>query len=148
MYKPFYTNDSILYEWFASSYFILFFSSHFLKWLLHPILYFIYYFFLILYFIYFLDVLFTIQEDGSLGHKIYRKPTDTDTDRYLHYNSFHHPSIKISVCKTLINRAKTICEVSNIDDELGHLRWLNTVLKKWKIHDLDAYFWTILLVDK
>ena len=40
----------------------------------------------------------------------------------MHYNSFHHPSIKNSVCKTLINRAKTICEVSNIDDELEHLR--------------------------
>ena len=26
------------------------------------------------------------------------------------------------MCKTLINRAKTICEVSNIDDELEHLR--------------------------
>ena len=32
----------------------------------------------------FLDVLFIIQEDGSLGHKVYRKPTCTD--RYLHYN--------------------------------------------------------------
>jgi hypothetical protein len=68
----------------------------------------------------FLDVLFTIHDDGSLRHKVYRKPTHTD--RYLHYNSFHHPSIKNSVCKTLINRAKTICEVSNIDDELEHLR--------------------------
>ena len=68
----------------------------------------------------FLDVLFTMHDDGSLGHKVYRKPTHTD--RYLHYNSFHHPSIKNSVCKTLINRAKTICEVSNIDDELEHLR--------------------------
>jgi hypothetical protein len=29
---------------------------------------------------------------------------------------------KNSVCKTLINRAKTICEVSTIDDELEHLR--------------------------
>jgi hypothetical protein len=60
----------------------------------------------------FLDVLFTIQEDGSLGHQVYRKPTHTD--RYLNYNSFssfHHPCIKNSVCKTLINRAKTICEV-------------------------------------
>ena len=65
-------------------------------------------------------VLFTIHDDGSLGHKVYRKPTHTD--RYLHYNSFHHPSIKNSVCKTLINRAKTICEVSTIDDELEHLR--------------------------
>ena len=67
-----------------------------------------------------LDVLFTIHGDGSLGHKVYRKPTHTN--RYLHYNSFHHPSIKNYVCKTLINRAKTICEVSNIDDELEHLR--------------------------
>ena len=56
----------------------------------------------------FLDVLFTVREDGSLGHNIYRKPTHTD--RYLHFNSFQHPSIKNSVCKTLINRAKTICD--------------------------------------
>ena len=67
-----------------------------------------------------LDVLLIIQEDGSFGHKVYRKPTHTD--RYLHYNSFHHPSIKNSVCKTLINRAKTICEVDNIEGELEHLR--------------------------
>ena len=26
------------------------------------------------------------------------------------------------MCKTLINRAKTICEVNNIDDQLEHLR--------------------------
>ncbi len=64
----------------------------------------------------YLDVLFTVREDGSLGHKVYRKPTHTD--RYLHSNSFQHPSIKNSVCKALIKRAKTICEVSNIDNEL------------------------------
>jgi hypothetical protein len=58
----------------------------------------------------FLDVLFTIHDDGSLEHNVYRKTTHTD--RYLHYNSFYHPTIKNSVCKTLINRAKTICEVS------------------------------------
>ncbi len=68
----------------------------------------------------FLDVLFTVCEDGSLGHKVYRKLTHTD--RYLHFNSFHRPSIKNSVCKTLINRAKTICEVRNIDNELENLR--------------------------
>ena len=43
----------------------------------------------------FLDVLLILQEDESLGHKVYRKPTHTD--RYLHSNSFHHPSIKNSV---------------------------------------------------
>ena len=68
----------------------------------------------------FLDVLLVIQEDGSLGHKVYRKPTHTD--RYLHYKSFHHLSIKNSVCKILINQAKTICEVDNIEGELEHLR--------------------------
>ena len=68
----------------------------------------------------FLDVLLSIKEDGSLGHKVYRKPTHTD--RYLNYNSFHHPSIKNSVCKTLVNRAKTICDDDSIHDELEHLR--------------------------
>ena len=42
----------------------------------------------------FLDFLFTIHDDGSLGHKVCRKPTHTD--RYLHYNSFHHPTTFIS----------------------------------------------------
>ena len=70
----------------------------------------------------FLDVLLVIQKDahGALGHQVYRKPTHAN--RYLHYNSFHHPSIKNSVCKTLINRAKTICEVDNIGGELERLR--------------------------
>ena len=68
----------------------------------------------------FLDVLLVIQEDGSLGHKVYRKLTQMD--RYQHYNSFHHPSIKNSVCKTLINQAKTIWEVDNFEEELEHLR--------------------------
>ena len=67
-----------------------------------------------------LDVLLIIQEDGSLGHKVYRKPTHTE--KYLHYNSFHHHSIRNSVCKTLINRAQTIVEVDNIEGELEHLR--------------------------
>ena len=94
----------------------------------------------------FLDVLFTVREDGSLGHKVYRKPTHTD--RYLHFNSFQHPSIKNSVCKTLINRAKTICEVTE------HWQWTRTFEKCSKIEWLssgihrqsyeNATFWKIL----
>ncbi len=48
----------------------------------------------------FLDVLFTVRENGSLGHKVCRKPMHTDS--YLHFNLFQHPSIKNSMCKTLI----------------------------------------------
>ena len=69
----------------------------------------------------FLYVLLMIQDDGSLGHKVYSKSTHTDS--YLHYNSFHHPSIRTSVCKSPINgEKKTICEESNIGCELEHLR--------------------------
>ena len=82
----------------------------------------------------FLDVLL-IQEDGSLGHRVYRKPTHTD--RYLHYNPFHHASIKNSVCKTLINRAKTICEVDNIEGELEHASSISSSVRSAVIRSRD-----------
>lgn len=67
----------------------------------------------------FLDVLVSRKEDGSLGHRVYRKPTHTD--RYLHKDSNHHPRQKMSVIKTLAHRAKTICEPQHLQDELAHL---------------------------
>ena len=69
-----------------------------------------------------------MQENELLGDKVYRKPTHTD--RYVHHNSFHHPSVKNSVCKTLINQAKTIYELSNTGCELQELR---SVLKAYEI---------------
>ena len=56
----------------------------------------------------FLDIALTRNPDGSLNHSVYRKPTHTD--RYLNYTSFHHPQIKSSVCKTLVNRAYNVCD--------------------------------------
>ena len=38
----------------------------------------------------FLDLDIYRRTDGSLGHKIYRKPTHTNL--YLHQNSHHHPA--------------------------------------------------------
>ena len=54
----------------------------------------------------FLDIALTRNQDGSLKHSVYRKPTLTD--RYLNYRSFHHPQIKSSVCRTLENPGKCL----------------------------------------
>ena len=67
----------------------------------------------------FLDVLVLKRTDGRLGHKVYRKPTHTD--RYLHKSSNHHPRQKRAVLKTLVDRAKRICEPRYLEDEFRHL---------------------------
>ncbi|GJQ65329.1 hypothetical protein Trydic_g7445 [Trypoxylus dichotomus] len=67
----------------------------------------------------FLGVLVNRNRDGALGHRVYRKPTHTD--RYLHYNSNHHPKQKRAVIKMLVDRAARICEHQHIEQELQHL---------------------------
>jgi len=42
----------------------------------------------------FLDIDIYRKTDGSLGHKVYRKPTHTNL--YLHQKSHHHPANKVS----------------------------------------------------
>ena len=66
-----------------------------------------------------LDIALTRNHDGTLNHAVFRKPTHTD--RYLNYRSFHHPAIKSSVCKTLVNRAYNVCNKESITKELDHL---------------------------
>ena len=73
----------------------------------------------------FLDIALTRNQDGTLNHAVFRKPTHTD--RYLNYRSFHHPAIKSSVCKTLVNRAYNVCDKESITKELDHL---NAVLQQ------------------
>ncbi|XP_071794603.1 uncharacterized protein [Asterias amurensis] len=67
----------------------------------------------------FLDVLITRNQDGTLHHSIYRKPTHTD--RYLHQRSFHHPAIKSSVNRALVQQAYTICDPDSLQHELQHI---------------------------
>ncbi len=43
------------------------------------------------------------------------------------YRSFHHPQIKSSVCKTLVNRAYSVCDKESVNKELAHL---NVVLQQ------------------
>ena len=73
----------------------------------------------------FLDIALTRNHDGTLNHAVFRKPTHTD--RYLNYRLFHHPAIKSSVCKTLVNRAYNVCDKESITKELDHL---NVVLQQ------------------
>ncbi|XP_038062371.1 uncharacterized protein LOC119732839 [Patiria miniata] len=68
----------------------------------------------------FLDVKISRNLDGTLGHSVYRKPTHTD--RYLHQRSFHHPSIKSSVNRILVQRAFEVCDQDNLKRELKHIQ--------------------------
>ena len=72
----------------------------------------------------FLDIHIYRRTDGSLGHKVYRKPTHTNL--YLQQNSHHHPANKNSVLTSLIHRAKTLCDQDSLPQEL---EFLTTVFK-------------------
>ncbi|XP_011861533.1 PREDICTED: uncharacterized protein LOC105558445 [Vollenhovia emeryi] len=67
----------------------------------------------------FLDILVRRNEDGTLGHHVYRNPTHTD--RYLHANSHYHLAQKNSVISSLVHRAHSISEPAALDGELNHL---------------------------
>jgi len=59
------------------------------------------------------------KTDGSLGHKVYRKPTHTNL--YLPQNLHHHPTNKQSVLTSLIHRAKALCDQDSLTQELEFL---------------------------
>ncbi|XP_046382334.1 uncharacterized protein LOC124153280 [Ischnura elegans] len=68
----------------------------------------------------FLDVLIRRKEDGSLSHRVYRKPTHTDL--YLNGLSHHHPSQRNAVLTSLFHRAKRIADEESLPQEINHLR--------------------------
>ena len=72
----------------------------------------------------FLDIEVYRKTDGSLGHKVYWKPTHTNL--YLHQNSHHHPVNKQPVLASLIQRAKAISDEGSLTQEL---EILTTVFK-------------------
>ena len=67
----------------------------------------------------FLDLEIIRKSDGSLGHRVYRKPTHTDL--YLNANSYHHPSQKQAVLATLFHRAFTVSDEEHLGQEVKHL---------------------------
>ena len=68
----------------------------------------------------FLDMKIKKLDDGSLNFGIYRKPTHTD--KYLNFNSYNPLQHKNSVIRTLLHRAETLCDDSNKQQELNHVR--------------------------
>ena len=69
----------------------------------------------------FLDTLVTINGDGSLNTKVYRKPTQTDL--YLQWDSHHSIAAKYSVIKTLHHRAKAVSSNNQLlKEEEDHLQ--------------------------
>jgi len=67
----------------------------------------------------FLDIDIYRKTDGSLGHKVYQKPTHTNL--YLHQKSHHHPANKHSVLSSLVHRAKALSDQESLAPELTFL---------------------------
>jgi hypothetical protein len=68
----------------------------------------------------FLDIDIYRRPDGSLGHKVYQKPTHTNL--YLNPGSHHHPSNKQAVLATLVHRARALCDNESLQGELELLK--------------------------
>ena len=68
---------------------------------------------------FFLDVLITKQEDGSLGHQVFRKKKHIDN--YLHADSHHYLAKKFVGLNTLALRAVRISDNEHFVEELNHL---------------------------
>jgi hypothetical protein len=72
----------------------------------------------------FLDIDIYRKIDGSLGHKVYRKPTHTNL--YLQQNSHHYLANKQYDLTSLIHRATSLCDQDSLPQEL---EFLTTVFK-------------------
>jgi hypothetical protein len=68
----------------------------------------------------FLDIDLYRRRDGSLDHRVYRKPTHTNI--YLNAGFHHHPSSKQAALSTLVDRARAICDEDSLHAELVFLR--------------------------
>ena len=76
----------------------------------------------------FLDMMITPKEDGRLSTTVYRKPTHTDL--YLQWDSHHPIPSKYNVVGTLHHRAKTICSITQMQQqEEDHLSGVLTRCK-------------------
>lgn len=68
----------------------------------------------------FLDVLLIHNPDHTVSHTVYRKPTHTD--RYLNGESHHHPCQLATVAKSLLQRARGLCDADHLAGEIKHVK--------------------------
>jgi hypothetical protein len=68
----------------------------------------------------FLDLSIYSRSDGSLGHRVYRKPTHENLK--LVTGSHHHPSNKQAVLSTQVHKARALCNQCSLHAELVFLR--------------------------
>ena len=70
-------------------------------------------------FIPFLDV--RVSRSGKkLTTSVYFKKTHMD--RYINYQSYHHPQVKTGTTSCLQNRAERICTKESLEEERKHLQ--------------------------
>jgi hypothetical protein len=68
----------------------------------------------------FLDIDVYRRPDGTLGHRIYRKPTHMKL--YIHRMFHYHPSNKHAMLATPVFRARAICDEDSLDEALEFLK--------------------------
>ena len=64
----------------------------------------------------FLDLMIYRRENGTLSFSIYRKPTFTGN--YLNFDSYHPIAHKRAVVKSLVDRAKNLCDEDTYSNEI------------------------------
>ena len=85
----------------------------------------------------FLDMIITLQADGTFTTGVYRKPTHADL--YLPWDTHHNFASKYIVINTLTHRAKKICSTPQLlKKELKHLEEVLMLCKypKWAINKI------------
>ena len=86
----------------------------------------------------FLDTLITLNNDGSLQTKVYRKPTHTN--QYLKWDSHHAISNKYSVISSLLHRANDICSSQELLEEQTQIQEVLSLCKypMWAINRMKT----------
>lgn len=88
----------------------------------------------------FLDLYIIRTPSGTFKFSIYRKPTNTET--YLNFDSYNPKNHKVSVVKSLIDRAFNLCSEEYLEEEI------DTIKKSMKNNGYNAGFVNRIISQK